>query len=426
MPNRISVFEHEYIETGQNGFERTHWKALADFNANHGSKYLTLYANGVTFNQFVGVIQAGNLTIEILPKIDRKESDTTKWRKHLLSMLKECSKIKTEYPELAYLNLASNSILDAYLDLFLDELSGLMHRGLIKRYRMKEENQTALKGQLLFPKHIKHNIVHQECFFVRHTVYDKEHKLHQVLYKALRLVRNVAPTINIRGKAERLLLDFPEMKDIVVSQSLFEQIQLDRKSVHYSKALLISKMLLLNYRPDITGGKDHVLALLFNMNRLWEEYVYHWLQKLNPDWIINYQKPLKFWQPENEYASRLKPDLVITNHTCGKVVIDTKWKVIEDKYPSDDDLQQMFAYAHYTDACHVILLYPSVTRDKVSGGYVKHHYINGKEQKVGCHILQVPLSLDKDNLLIGLDMETKDIEELVTDKKAKRNNKLTE
>src|SRR5206468_400901 len=72
---------------------------------------------------------------------------------------------------------------------------------------------------------------------------------------------------------------FPEVSSGNVNAETFIRLQFDRKTERYKEALLISKMLLLNYRPDITGGTENVIAILFDMNKLWEEWVYRRLKK---------------------------------------------------------------------------------------------------------------------------------------------------
>jgi len=409
MPEPIKVFEHEYLFVGEKGFQHTHWKALGLFNARNKNKYFTLYPDGIKFNQYVGTIQAGNVTIEILPKADKEEKDKNKWRQVLLKMLRECRFIQVDHPELAHLQLQANSILDAYFLLFLHEVEKLLHSGLIKKYRRKEGNSMSLKGKLLFHRQLNINITHQERFYVQYSVYDREHIIHQILYTTLKLISRIAPSTVICGRANRLLLEFPEMKSVKhVNERTFKRIVLDRKSLVYTQSLLISKMLLLNYRPDITGGEQHILAMLFDMNKLWEEYVYRQLLKVNPAWNIARQNQFEFWEPGNNDPKHLRPDIIIENHKDGKVVIDTKWKLVDDEYPSDADLQQMFAYAHYVESHILFLLYPSRQKSKPKGSYKKEHPISEtKKKKVHCSILKVPLRW-VDGEFEGLDLEEND------------------
>ena len=88
--DKIQVFEHSFLLIEKGSFEQRHFVALSKLNALHDYQYFDLKHNGVVFKQFVGVIQVDNLTIEILPKIDRyePEENKTKWRDVLLEMLK--------------------------------------------------------------------------------------------------------------------------------------------------------------------------------------------------------------------------------------------------------------------------------------------------------------------------------------------------
>jgi 5-methylcytosine-specific restriction enzyme subunit McrC len=411
MADLIKVFEYEYLEIDGEKFQRHHWKALANFNAKNSNKYFTLYPDGIKFSQYVGVIQAGNLTIEILPKSDKEDKDSNKWQKVLLKILKECRFIKIDHPEQAYLKLHTSSILDAYLSLFIDEIAKLLHLGLIKKYHEVERNSLALKGKLLLQKHLTKNIVHKERFYVQYSVYDREHIIHQILLKTLKLVAKVSNNTVIHGKANRLLLEFPEMKSIeFVNDQTFKKIILNRKTKVYQQSLLISKMLLLNYRPGITSGEESVLAMLFDMNKLWEEYVYRQLLKLNTSWDISRQNNIEFWQPSNQTAKHIRPDIIISNHPRGRLTIDTKWKVIEDEYPADDDLKQMFAYAHYVESSFLVLLYPAKEKEKYEGCFMKEHALGSiQKEKVNCCILKIPLKW-LEGEFVGLDLDENDFE----------------
>lgn len=360
--NIIKVFEHELLLIGNN-FQKHHWRDLALFNEKHDGKYCTLLQDGVKFNQYVGVIQIGELSIEILPKIGRTsdtEAEKSKWQSVLLDMLNECSWLKLNVTENTSLKIKPNSILEAYIAIFISECEVLLREGLIKKYRTIEENSYALKGKLLLNLHISKNFIHKERFYTAHPTYDRNNTINQVIYKALNVVKNISKSPSLNDKINELLFSFPEVDDINVTTSTFERIIYDRKSERYRQALQIAFMLLLNYRPDVASGDRNVLAILFDMNDLWEEYISVQLRKfIKPEWVLSEQKQRKFWSLNNTDTYKIiKPDLVVTNQENKSIIIDTKWKLPDGNVPSDADLKQMYVYNHYWNGINSILLYP--------------------------------------------------------------------
>ncbi|MBK7341708.1 MAG: hypothetical protein IPJ06_00545 [Saprospiraceae bacterium] len=170
----------------QEGFKKSHWEALARYNQDKGNRFFTTLHNGVLFNQYVGVMQVDNLTIEILPKVDRSELSEGQWQTVLLDMLRECHWMQVYAHQDASLRLKHNNILDAYLDMYLDACGRLLHEGLVKKYRQQEGNLFALKGKLKFAGHMSRNVVHQERFYTEHTIYDRDNIFNRILLKALR------------------------------------------------------------------------------------------------------------------------------------------------------------------------------------------------------------------------------------------------
>lgn len=376
----IQVFEYSTLNVDENScFKRRHWQLLGWYNETHGGQYFSLTPNGVRFHQFVGVIQVGELLIEILPKVGKlaKESEKAVWRDVLLEMLSECHWMHIHSNEKAALRHRPNSILEAYLELFVYECEQLIRAGLVKKYRFQEKNCKALKGKLIFSKNIQHNLVHQENFFIRHQVFDQDHLINQILLKALQLVGSISSAPMLRDRVQSLLLNFPELSDLKVTKATFDRINLNRKTDSYREALEISAMLLLNYRPDISGGSNNVLAILFDMNDLWEEYIFRQLAKYRKDaWTVRPQSQKRFWHSDNERSFKLiKPDIVVQIDEKYSIIVDTKWKLPESSNPADSDLKQMFVYNEFWNSKTALLLYPAAAYSKLiefrSGSFKK-------------------------------------------------------
>ena len=398
--SHIAVYEYEPVRVEQefeNGFkfDNDHLQALEKFYGDGKDfPYYTLINKGVKFCEYVGVIQVGKLSIEVLPKADRQLAKTEKdeklaWQTMLIGMLKAIGTFNIHAPSSSSLRLKSNSILELYFELFVAEVESLLHQGLVKRYRKTEGNTTALKGSLQFGKHIQQNLVHKERFYVRHTVYDREHPFNCVLYKTVRLLLQLNTNAVLQSRIGSLLLNFPEMPDIRANEVFFNKLQYNRKTEGYRKAMEIARLILLNYHPDVKNGQNSVLALMFDMNKLWEKFVYVSLRRYLKDAGVEEQVPKLFWKPEGKRAMGMNPDIVLKRGTDQCVVLDTKWKNLDGGKPSPDDLRQMYVYGKYFGAKKVALVYPGKLNYR-KGNY----YLELEETRVGdfeCGLHYIPV-----------------------------------
>jgi len=368
--NLITVFEHEsvYTDRGEHKISPQQFNALFNYSGN-GVPYFSIIKNGIRFNQHVGVIQIGKLTIEVLPKADnnqQSELEEKRWRDILVEMLRAVNGFEIKSTSESSLKIKPNTILDLYIEIFINEVEYLLHTGLVKQYRKKEGNLTSLKGNLLFGKHIQQNLIHREKFYTRHSKYDKEHKLHCILYKTIHFLKKINTNPTLNSRIGSLLLNFPEMPQIKITEHIFDRMIITRKTQSYSKAVNIAKMLLLKYHPDLTGGRHDVLALMFDMNLLWEKFVYMSLRKHKERSVtVKEQVRAYFWQNENEVQTTFKADIVIQVDKNRNIVLDTKWKNLNGKNPSPEDLRQMYAYHHYYSAEKTALVYPGSEPSKL-------------------------------------------------------------
>lgn len=355
--NRIQVFEHNilYFDEVYSGvkFEKHHYIALSKLNVLHNDKYFEIRHNGIKFKQFVGVIQVDGLTIEILPKIDNNDADENVWQKVLIEMLRVTRKLKVQKVGEANVNKQSIHLLDIYFECFLNEVQLLIHQGLIKQYYKETDNLKVLKGKLEFAGHISKNLVHKDRFYTTHQVYDKDHLIHQIIYKALYIVEKCSKSSYLYSKCKTVQLDFLEVKTIPITEATFSKIPKSRKTAPYETVLMISKFIILNFAPNISSGSENMLALLFDMNSLWEEYILARLKQSEKEVKIYGQQSITFWKNIS-----IRPDIVIESG-INKFIIDTKWKNINGGKPSTDDLRQMYVYNDYWKSDKAMLLYPS-------------------------------------------------------------------
>lgn len=395
----IQVFEHSFLPIGEKGFDKRHFVALSKLNALHNYQYFDLKHNGVVFRQFVGVIQVDGLIIEILPKIDKYEKENkenkSRWQKVLIEMLRVTKKLKIQQVGQANVSSQSIHLLDIYFEWFLSEVQLLIHQGLIKQYYKETGNVKALKGKLEFAGHINKNLVHKERFYTTHQVYDKNHLIHQILGQALNIIEHLSKGTYLYSKCKTVQLDFPEVREIRANETTFSKVPKSRKTAPYETALAIARLIILNYAPNISSGSEQMLALLFDMNSLWEEYVLVRLKQTcqHNDIEVYGQNSKTFWN-----GITIRPDIVLKKNHEVVLVIDTKWKNIDHSHPSTHDLRQIYVYNDYWKSSKALLLYPAQETLLNRAGFI---YFNDKDHSCSLGKISIFNSIGELDKLLG-------------------------
>lgn len=370
----ITVFEHDSIRLGTRyGNAELIPRDLNElelFHDRNKGKYYSLIHKGIKFNSYVGVLRVGTLTIEVLPKADKNinhNSDTqikNYWRNILLEMIKRSGNFNIDELPDANLRLSRSTLLDIFINAYLTEVETLLHRGLLKQYRPATGNLTNLKGRLDFSKHIAKNSVHRERFFCTYQTYSHNTPINQILHCALKIIRTIYSNSSIYDRAKRILFNFPEFTPEKITADHFQKISWTRKNSAFVRAVQIAKLIILHFSPALEIGSETILAIMFDMNDLWERYVFAELKRHERefDYTVHSQRSIPFWDHR-----KIRPDIVLKKSTA-TYILDTKWKIPDTSGPSDADLKQMFAYNEYFATRHSVLIYPKGENHTASRG----------------------------------------------------------
>jgi len=362
MSKLVQVFEYGTLAVGEKGFNARQFAALVRYNDRHGCAYFKVGHNRLHFGSFVGVVQVGDLAIEILPKLENEASaDKGKWQRALLQMLHQSGLLTVEAAPDADLRLRKSPLVDVYLDSFLAEVEHLAHAGLAKRYRLTEGNLYKLKGRIQFAQQMRRNLLHRERMFTAHQVYDRDNVFNRILKCAVAIVEHLAIRPSLVSRAAASLLWFEEVDNVRITAETFERLTYDRNTERYRRAIQLARLIILNYSPDLRGGREHVVAILFDMNKLFERFIFVQLRRAEPKFAarrlcISGQASKRFWSTKT-----IRPDVVAviqTGASTDRVILDTKWKVPKDGKPADDDLKQMYAYNIHLGGLRSVLVYP--------------------------------------------------------------------
>lgn len=406
----IQKFEYQTLRVGESGFTNTYFDRLAAYNDLHQNRFFVIGHNRITFQNFVGVIQIGNLTIEILPKIDRHyEGSKQPMRDLLVKMLHRTGDFPLEKTEAAWLNNTLGSLFEFYLRLFLRQVRELVSHGLPKHYSLYRSNEPFIRGRLLFPEQLKYNLLRKERNFIEYKRYSADHRFNRILKQALKIVASSSKSLE--SDAAELLAHFENVSDQMIGPTDFPRLGYSRKTECYRPSITLAELIITGFQPDLKYGELHVAAFLFDMNLLFERYIAGEIRrecrKADAPFKIKSQVSKIFWRHSGSNSRKMiRPDIVLETPS-GTLILDTKWKILNDVYSDDGDLKQLYTYSLQFESPHVFLIYPSAT-----GEHTLSHGSFQPSKNCVIHAerlvsqWQVPL-LDNDgclNLVLGKEM----------------------
>ena len=371
MKKEFILKEFEYLQykdnTKDNFIKKETFDSLEKFvlKKKKTAQYLKIttkngFGKVLQAQNYVGVIQTKDgTTIEILPKI--KNATTEKSKDILIKMLKTLK--NSPFKNLSVANLKSSKIplFEIFISMFLEELTVLVRNGIKSDYISKEENLKFLKGKLKISEQIKYNTIHKERFFVQYEEFISNRVENRLIKTTLQFLYNKSKLNKNQQRIREFLFVFDEIEISHNIKTDFSKIKLNRQMKDYEQVLLWCKTFLFENSFSPYKGNDIAFALLFDMNLLFESFVYSYLKKSSNFQDIKSQDRTHHLAYENGIGRfRLKPDIVING---GKIIADTKWKILsEDKAYNgvlQDDMYQLYAYGTKYDNCEKIyLIYP--------------------------------------------------------------------
>lgn len=371
---RVVTYEHERLVVGcpvnlQGGgqalFTEAHFEALARYCDRQKVPPFRLGHRTIIIGHHVGYLRVGPVTLEIYPKLGALRPDAD-WRKLLLVMLRVVKGVRLRAQELAGLETRSGDLYEVLVRRFVDVTQDLLREGLARSYREIEDNGNAFRGRLLVTQHLRHNHVRQERLYVAYEVHDADNLHNRILRRALERVRRTTTSATLRLDAEATATAFPdEVAETPIRQSEWATaLRLDRRTERYREALELARMILSDERPDLRWGDRETVALLLDMNALFEGYLEQALRRAPGVRVVS-QDRRTFWAPSLGPAHVARPDLLVSVQGApAPCVIDAKWKVPEGGRPSYADLRQLFAYLHAFGGARGALVYPRADADQ--------------------------------------------------------------
>jgi 5-methylcytosine-specific restriction enzyme subunit McrC len=270
-----------------------------------------------------------------------------------------------------------------------------------RRYVGHEDDLRALRGRLDVIRQFTILAASPQKLACRFDELSHDIALNQIMKAAVRRLMSISRSAENQRRITELLLAFDGVRDVPVRALAWDQVVLDRTNIAWAQLLNLAKLLLGNRFQSTSAGEAEGFSLLFEMNKLFEEFVGRVLKRalVGTQYHVNLQGPLDYALADIETGRRkfaTKPDIVISDANGPALIIDTKWKrlkgAIDDPKQGvgQSDVYQMMAYSQVYRCPRVMLLYPHHSPLGEAAGQLSVHEIVGA---TGNHICVATLSL---------------------------------
>ena len=333
------------------------------------------WGDGLTRStQWVGVVQTGDLQIEILPKIDTSvagDDYTVECRRSLLYMLAIGGDIPVRSRDIARLAQRRAPLSEILAGIFAKRLKEELLKGPERAYITQRENMRSFKGRLLTARQVQHNSAHRERFYCEFDEFSDDTMMNRIFRATCRILQQVARTPATLDALQQCILLLDGVSDVDIQDADFGKIVLNRQNERFDDVLRFCRLLLAGRTPTIQSGDTRTFSLLFDMNRVFERFIAAFLQQYVVPRLPNVHlftqasgRQRYLMQCGGVGVLRLKPDLLFEAAGSGiSLVMDTKWKLLAPTERGrggvgEADLYQLYAYTRRYGSSWSVLLYP--------------------------------------------------------------------
>lgn len=397
----IEVIEHQKIKIGKK-FDSTlkqitleDAEYLRQLELKQKKQLFKWGYRAVSPQQWVGVISVPSGSIEVLPKI-AESGNIGQSREILVHMLQVVHDVPTRKNIDSNLKYGTQGFLDVLIFLFLTELEKQIRRGIYKTYQKHMQNLNSIKGTVNYAENLRRNTLLKNKFVCNYSKFTEDNLLNQIIKFTLFYLSKVTLAQRNKTLIKRLSINFDSVSEKKINENDIDRIVFHRNNLRFEETLKFCRLFLKGLSLELKSGDLEIDFMLFDMNQLFERYIYKMFKKAFKNGKVLYQNKKNYMLSENngnKSKIQLKPDLILS-YQNKSIVLDTKWKNISG-FANEKDVYQMNAYLDCIPQIDEgILLYPkSLRNDKIVNDYTIRRTANEGVLK----IRTVDLSISGDN-----------------------------
>lgn len=361
MAKPIIVKEYSKVEINDSYLD----KLQAYLKCKNLDSALNITRHGIETKSWVGVIKYKNLHLEILPKLisagannDNKisEAERSIILKNLIFMLSYTKNLDIKTNDNAKLSTEKNPFIEILIREFATSLFEALKRLTPKRYIREEENLNYLKGKIKFSENIRYNCTNQAKFYCEYDEFSENNLLNQLFLFVSTCLYNISNNSYNKKTLKFIINYYSDISFVRFDKFKVRKIKLTRNQELFKKSFNLAKMFVEQTSVDLSKNKFENITLVWDMNKLFEEFIFELIKRKIPECEAIAQKPKRLFKRENVTRRDTRVDILVQHP---QVIIDTKYK----KFTCFDDIKnadifQVSTYCLLHNYKHAILLYP--------------------------------------------------------------------
>lgn len=374
--NLIQLFEHQSISRNDDKLKsHPHLFDLINKLNEREGKLLYLNWNELSATENVGLIQVKNLSIEILPKIYKENSNKIEQaQKNLLYLLYYCYDIPIAESEIALMQKRKSNWFEILTYIYSKKLQDLFKKGANKQYITIEENLPLLKGKWMIQQHIRINTFQKHLFYVNYDEFSVDIPLNRILRFVTNKLKFQSQDLSNRNSLCMLDQWMEEISLISNASPELKKVIFTRLNENFRPVFNLAILFIEGHAIEPSVGSSNAFAFTFDMNLLFESFIGKFIKNNRNEILPEHLKNCNIHLQANDnrlplakdsngkHVFYMKPDIILKENESFKLIIDTKYKLLDNKEKklgiNSQDMYQMAAYATRYDCPHVILLYP--------------------------------------------------------------------
>ena len=357
MLKQILTKEWDKVSYQTLGLNQEHAKKFQKFlEEKQLTHALDFGLEGITTCAHVGIIRFADFQLNILPKIIGEEDSLC--LENLMFMLRYTRKLEIHSMDSAEISQTKQPFLEVLIAHYANILLNALQRHIPHQYETREDNLPTVKGRILFAKNHLVNAANLARTYCQFDEFTPDNLLNQTLKFVSHALQKLTSVSQTRQKLLKINAVYEDVTLRPVAYAETQKIILNRNHTMFKEPLELAQMFLQNSTISLHNHTFTNLAILFDMNKLFEEFVATALEQAFPG-QVKIQNKLKIIEdidgiPGTSYT--IRPDILFGKDT----IIDTKYKRLslpEDK-PSEADIYQMLAYNRFYNRKNIVLCYP--------------------------------------------------------------------